>query len=81
MLPWIRNLLFAVVMLCAAIIGARVYLELSSVPAPPAMTTLTPGAPESLPEFTLNDIYGEPRNIREWAGQPVPCAGDRATTI
>lgn len=71
MVPWIRNSLFAVVMLCAAIIGARVYLELSAAPAEPAVTALTTGAPESLPEFILNDIYGEPRNIREWAGQPV----------
>ena len=71
MLPWIRNSLFAVVMLCAAIIGARVYLELASAPPGQPSSSLTPGAPESLPEFTLNDLYGEPRNIREWAGQPV----------
>ena len=71
---YIRNTLFAVVMLCAMIIGVRVYLELDThqeVVADGRNTSQTDGTPERLPDFVLNDIYGEPRNIREWTGQPL----------
>jgi len=68
---WIRNLLFAVVMACAAIIGARVYLDLVSDTETERPLAATNSALGVLPEFTLNDLYGEPRDIREWAGQPL----------
>ncbi len=67
---WIRNLLFAVVMLCATIIGIRVYLELRSTPpvADLPVTGQVAGAPDTLPHFVLNDVAGRPRNIHEWSG-------------
>ncbi len=68
---WIRNSLFAVVMLCAAVIGMRVYLELNRPVAPEPdlpVSGQVSGAPERLPHFVLNDIAGEPRNIHEWSG-------------
>jgi len=68
---YIRTGLFAVVMLCAMIIGMRVYLELdtraeddSSLPTIGQVS----GAPEKLPHFVLNDVYGEPRNIHAFDG-------------
>ncbi len=71
---WTRNLLLAVVMVCSAIIGMRVYLELRE--QPPDDSSLPragqhAGAPEVLPGFTLNDIEGRPRAISEWSGQPL----------
>jgi len=74
MSAWLKNSLFVVVMLCATIIGVRVYLDLSTHSA---ATEFVPeaghvaGAPDMLPEFVLNDVYGDPRNIREWAGKPL----------
>jgi len=68
---WIKNTLFAAVMLCAAIIGMSVYLELdtrSHANNGLPQTGQVSGAPEQLPEFILNDLGGEPRNIREWSG-------------
>ena len=70
---WIRNTLFIVAMLSAMIIGMRVYMELQ----PRLTDTSLPdsgqlaGTPETLPEFILNDVGGDPRNIREWADQPL----------
>jgi len=75
---WIRNALFAVVMLCAMIVGMRVYLELAarqqiaeeyaeSLP----QTGQAAGTPDRLPHFVLNDVWGEPRNIHEWSNQPL----------
>ena len=71
---WIRNSLFAVVMLCAMIIGMRVYLELdarSSYDDGLPDTGQVAGAPEMLPHFVLNDVYGKPRNIHEWSGNAM----------
>ncbi len=71
---WTKNLLLAVVMVCSAIIGMRVYLELS---APQPDNSSLPragqhaGAPEVLPGFTLNDTAGRARDISEWSGQPL----------
>ncbi|MBT8421704.1 MAG: TlpA family protein disulfide reductase [Gammaproteobacteria bacterium] len=71
---YIRNALFAVVMLCAMIVGVRVYLEVDarqqyadSVPRSGQLDS----APATLPHFVLNDVWGERRNIHEWAGQPL----------
>ncbi len=71
---WFRNTLFVVVMISAMTIGMRVYLETATTHdnngALPETGQLA-GTPDSLPEFVLNDIDGQPRNIREWAGQPL----------
>ena len=73
---WIKNSLFGIMLLCCMVIGVRVYVEISS--APPAQDdSLAAGAvssdsiPDQLPQFTLNDMWGEPRSIDEWAGQPL----------
>jgi thiol-disulfide isomerase/thioredoxin len=59
-------------LVCCIIIGARVYLELKSEPKPgPDASPVVTQAPETLPEFTLDDLWGEPQNIRQWAGQPL----------
>lgn len=69
---WIRRSLYAVMLICCIIIGARVYLELNSESEPiPDASPVVAQAPETLPEFTLNDVWGEPQNIRQWAGQPL----------
>ena len=75
---WIQNSLLALVMLCAMIVGMRVYLELDarqtqvreyeeSLP----QTGQAGGTPERLPHFVMDDVWGEPRNIHEWSGQPL----------
>ena len=75
---WIRNSLFGVVMLCAMIVGMRVYLELDarqervqeyteSLP----QAGQASGTPEVLPHFVLDDVWGERRNIHEWMGRPL----------
>lgn len=67
---WIRRTLYAVMLLCCMIIGARVYLELD--PQTPAVTTGNiPSDLEMLPEFTLNNVMGEPLSISEWRGKPL----------
>lgn len=71
---WFRNVLFAVVMLSAMTIGMRVYLDTTAIKNSDGSlpdTGQLHGAPETLPEFVLNDVAGEPRNIREWANQPL----------
>ena len=75
---WIRQTLFATVLLCCVVIGAGVYLEFDSErTANPAGNDLQTGAvdatetPERLQEFTLNDIWGEPQSIRQWSGKPL----------
>ena len=70
----LRNSLFGIVLVCSAVIGVRVYLD--SQNQPPADTIETGAAtaatlPDTLPEFTLNDIWGEPRSISEWSGKPL----------
>jgi thiol-disulfide isomerase/thioredoxin len=70
---WIRNALFAIAMLSAMIIGMRVYMELQprSADASQQESGQLTGTPETLPEFILNDVGGDPRNIHEWADQPL----------
>jgi thiol-disulfide isomerase/thioredoxin len=69
---WIRRSLYAVMLVSCAIIGARVYLEVSREPVGTELNIAdTAAAPERLPNFTLNDVWGQPRSISEWAGQPL----------
>lgn len=71
---WIRNTLFAVMLVCCMIIGIRVYLELNTAQN---SAVLAVGAadsaelPEKLTDFTLNDMWGEPHSITEWSGKPL----------
>ncbi|MEE4185345.1 MAG: TlpA disulfide reductase family protein [Gammaproteobacteria bacterium] len=67
---WIRIALLACVLVSCTVIGARFYLELSR-PPPAVATGQVSGTPEQLPDFTLNDVYGEPRAISEWSGEPL----------
>jgi thiol-disulfide isomerase/thioredoxin len=74
MLARIKNTLFSVMLLSCMIIGVRFYLELDArnsadpfVPETGQVST----ASETLPQFTLNDIYGEPHSIDEWSGQSL----------
>lgn len=66
----LRYFLYAVMMACCAVIGLRVYLETGGrqdelqQPVPTAV-------PDKLSEFTLSDVWGDPRSISEWAGQPL----------
>jgi len=69
---WIRRSLYAVMLVSCAIIGARVYLEFASDPVSNGLNgTDTTAAPEQLPEFSLNDVWGRRRSISEWSGQPL----------
>jgi len=71
---WIKNTLFGVVLICAMIIGMRVYLELDArVPADNSLpeTGQLRSAPDKLPEFSLHDVSGRERKISEWAGEPL----------
>lgn len=70
MASWLRNSLIGIALISCAIIGARVYLELNQ---PDVLTLGGPveAAPLDLPEFGLNDLYGTPRTISEWDGQPL----------
>ncbi|MGI9290148.1 MAG: TlpA family protein disulfide reductase [Gammaproteobacteria bacterium] len=71
---WFRQVLYALMLLLCALVGLRVYLETMG-PAP--SSSVTTGAADSeqltetLPTFTLNDSFGEPRSIDEWAGKPL----------
>jgi len=57
---------------CCAIIGARVYLEFAKEPVSTELNdSAAAAAPEKLPDFSLNDVWGQPRSISEWAGQPL----------
>ena len=70
-----RRLLYAVMLGCSAIIGMRVYLELNNEPptqdALQAGAVASQGVPDKLPQFTLNDQWGEPQSIAQWAGKPL----------
>jgi thiol-disulfide isomerase/thioredoxin len=69
---WIRRGLYAVMLICCVIIGARVYLEFVAEPGIEEVNTLVAkGTPDRLPEFTLNDVLGQPHAISEWASQPL----------
>jgi len=68
---WFKPVLYLIMLLCCVIIGARVYLEFRSATEATPASTLIRKAPEQLPEFTLNNIWGEPQAISEWAGSPL----------
>ena len=69
---WIRRSLYAVMLASCAIIGARVYLEFAREPVSTEVDgAAAAAAPERLPDFSLNDVWGQPRAISEWAGQPL----------
>ena len=71
MAPWLRNTLFAIMLVCCGIIGARVYLELGQ--QDPDTVAVAPLAqrPDRLPEFELNDVWNQSHSIAEWSGQPL----------
>ena len=71
MSPWLRNTLFAIMLICCGIIGARVYLELRQPEAAPAAVAQVVQRPERLPEFALNDVWNESHSISEWSGKPL----------
>jgi thiol-disulfide isomerase/thioredoxin len=68
---WIRGSLYGVMLLACMIIGARAYLEFMPPAEQEPAERPTAAAPEQLPEFTLNDVWGEPRSISEWSGKPL----------
>lgn len=68
---WMRQSLYAVMLLCCVIIGASVYIEFSATSKSQEGDRPVAAAPEQLPEFTLNDVWGEPHSIGEWAGKPL----------
>ncbi len=66
--------MLGIIMVCSAIIGLRVYLEINSPPQidqslPP--TGQYQSAPDELPAFSLNDLEEQSRNISEWSDQPL----------
>jgi thiol-disulfide isomerase/thioredoxin len=67
---WIRPFLILIMLVSCVIIGARVYQELTdddrAEGAGPIAT-----APERLPEFVLNDIWGDPQSISNWSGEAL----------
>jgi thiol-disulfide isomerase/thioredoxin len=70
----IRRLLYAIMLICCMIIGVAAYQQLNS-PAEPvsfeAGAVSSNEIPDMLPQFTLNDMWGEQRSISEWANQPL----------
>ncbi|MDP6436081.1 MAG: TlpA disulfide reductase family protein [Gammaproteobacteria bacterium] len=67
---WIRQTLLLVITLCCVVIGMRIYLEITADKRPAGAGPVA-GAPERLPEFVLNDMWGEPTSISKWAGKPL----------
>ena len=71
----VRRLLYVIMLICSVIIGWRAYLAVN--PAEPPRDELAMGAvesnsfPDKLPAFTLNDQWGEPQPISNWAGKPL----------
>jgi len=60
--------------LCCVVIGVRVYLELDDqqpYTEPETGAVENANHPETLPDFTLNDVWGEPHSITEWSGKPL----------
>ena len=68
---WVRQSLYAVIMICCAIIGMRSYLELNNPDAASTGSISSQKLPDTVPDFTLNDPWGEPHSISEWAGRPL----------
>ncbi len=67
---WVRRCLFAIMLLCCVIIGMQVYVELVQNDRAEGAGPI-PHTPERLPDFTLDDIWGEPTPVTRWAGQPL----------
>jgi thiol-disulfide isomerase/thioredoxin len=73
---WLRNSLYSIALVCCGIIGARVYLLMNepanTVDDGPTTGTLSSSQfPDKIGNFTLNDMWGKPRSISEWAGKPL----------
>ena len=49
----------------------RVYIETSNVRPPDSTPVRSTSTPKIMPEFSLNDIWGEPHSSSEWSGQPL----------
>ena len=67
---WIRQLLIVIMLISCVIIGARLYLELQGEQRAEGAGTIAT-APEHLPEFILNDVWGEPQSIGSWSGEAL----------
>lgn len=67
---WMRRSLYAVMLFCCVIIGMGVYVELNQAPEL-AGTVNNNRVPETLPEFSLSDMWGKQHAIGEWAGKPL----------
>jgi len=71
----IRIALYAVMLVCSGVIGWRFYLELgtrdANIDEIAAGSIQSSALPDKLPDFTLNDQWGEPRPISDWAGKPL----------
>ena len=70
---WFRQTLYALMLLTCGLVGMRVYLEVTPpLPDIPGTGTVSQSKlPDVLPEFTLNDSFGEPRSISEWTDKPL----------
>jgi thiol-disulfide isomerase/thioredoxin len=68
---WIRYSLYGVMLLCCMIIGARVYMEIVTTSETQETDRPAANTPAQLPEFTLNDVWGEPHSISEWSSEPL----------
>ncbi len=68
---WIKRTLYLIMLLCCVTIGARVYLKFMATSEPGSAYSPAVTAPEQLPDFTLNDVWGEPHSVSEWAGKPL----------
>lgn len=68
---WIKRTLYLIMLLCCVTIGARVYLKFMATSEPESASSMAVTAPEQLPDFTLNDVWGEPHSVSEWAGKPL----------
>ena len=68
---WFKRTLYLAMLFCSVIIGLRVYLELNGRAEADLAGSVTSTAPERLPDFTLNDVWGDAHAISEWAGDPL----------
>jgi thiol-disulfide isomerase/thioredoxin len=68
---WARQSLYAVMLICCAIIGMRFYLELNDPVTASTGSISSQKLPDFVPDFTLNDPWGEPHSISEWSGKPL----------
>jgi thiol-disulfide isomerase/thioredoxin len=68
---WLKRTLYLAMIFCSIIIGLSAYLELNSPADQGLAGNSTSTAPDRLPDFTLNDVWGEAHAISEWSGQPL----------